>query len=114
MAAKKENSSPAFGTVEPPRRRRKGGFTISDETVDALNAALVEASANGDGFIGDNVAYATMGKAQAASQRYRRSLVDAKHIEDVKQVASRVWQDGDDYRFALRLRKPDENESETE
>lgn len=106
-AAKK--SAPTFGTVAPPKRQRKGGFEISDEVVSGLISALE--NANGD-WIGDGESYATMGKAQAASQRFRKALVENGTIGEVKDVASRVWQDGDVYHFALRMRNDSDETSE--
>jgi hypothetical protein len=107
--------APSFGEVKPPKRHRKGAFQVSDETVDALFDALDKASAdnNSDGWIGDNLTYPTMGKAQASSQRYRKALSESELVDNAKRIASRVWQDGDKYRFALRLRSDKEVEKLT-
>lgn len=112
MAAKaKEAPAPSFGAVTPPRRRRRGGFEIAPEVVEAIKNELQ--TAPGEGWVSDNVTYETMGKAQAASHRYRTALVDDGYIDEVKQIASRVWQgDGDnEYMFAMRLREEGEPES---
>jgi len=105
-AAKRSESAPTFGTVEPPKRHRKGGFEVSNETATALFTAL--SSAEGDGWVGDNQAYQTMGKAQAASQRYRKALIEGKHVDNPKRCASRVWEVDEHFYFALRLRTDDE------
>ena len=100
--------APSFGAVEPPKRVRKGSHVVTEEIANALMDALETSSQNGDGWTGDGQTYGSMGKAQAASQRYRRALLDNKIIDNAKRLASRVWQDGDVFRFALRLRSDEE------
>src|SRR5690348_16255707 len=103
--AAKSVPAPTFGAIKPPPRKRRSGAEVSPELLSALATALE--TANGD-WTGDGLEYPTLGKAQSASQRYRRLLVQDNAIADIKDVASRVWQDGDVYRMALRLR--DESE----
>lgn len=95
-----------FGFVAPPARKGRTGTRIDDATADKLMGLLEDARADADhdGWIGTPTGYDTSGKAQSAARRFRRALVDHKFINDVKEVQTRVWQDGDNHFYALRLR----------
>ncbi len=96
-------ATPTFsiGKVSPPKRNRTVKPVLSPEILSVLRENVDTESWTTNGVLYDGED--GLKTAQSESRIWRRDLARFLDREE-KSIRTRTWQDGDGYRFALRLR----------
>lgn len=108
MPPRPSAATPAIniGAVTPPPRKRERKITLPADVLDALQEAL-----SPDGWTSNGILYEgeeAAKDATTAARVYRRDL--ARHMSvSERKIRTRVWEDGDGWRFALSLRSENGN-----